>query len=129
MQKATLTSSWIATRFSFISHVSIGSIHSDDANTNRISPALSEFDDLVSQIIDHPIDLLDHRFRQDFYLDSDLHRRDHSPRHAISVIDDRSFTGYNLPERPISPASLHTMPFIRDIQYAPSLLDVTLQLR
>lgn len=61
---------------SFIADRVRGAVDSNDSNADWITPAASELYDLISQVVDHAIDLFDHRFGQYFDFDADFYCRD-----------------------------------------------------
>ena len=76
-----------------------------------------ELDYLVSQIIDHAIDLLDHGLRKDFYFDANLHRGDWTPPDLVTGIEDWCLTRNYLAKCSVAAASVHTPTSILNVQY------------
>jgi len=100
---------------SFVTDRAFRMINTDNTNTNRISPTVFELNDLIAKIVDYPVDLLDHRFGQYFYLYSDFHCGDGAPAHQIVTVANRIFAGDDLAKSPISTARRHAAPPILNI--------------
>jgi hypothetical protein len=96
----------------------IGAVYTDYGNTDRVTAAAFELRDLIPKIIDDAIDLLDHRFGQHFYLDTDLHGCDGTTGHQISGIDDWSLARNNLPEGPIAAPGSDATAFVLYVEDA-----------
>ena len=87
----------------------LGLIDTDDRNANRIPSAMPELNDLVPKIIDHTVDLLDHRLCEDLHLDADFYGCYRSSCHEVTGISDRRLAWDDFPERSIAPPSRDTV--------------------
>ena len=83
-----------------------------------MSASSAELDDLVPQIIDHPIDLLDHGLREYLHFDANLNCRDWSSSNLIAAIEDWCFAWDNLAKRPITAPSDDAAASILNVHYA-----------
>jgi hypothetical protein len=98
-----------------IANVVIGMIYTDNANRNRIVPSPSKFHYLIPQVINHTVDLLDHRLGKNFHFDPNLDRSDNSPGNAKALIKDRSFPGNDFSKGTVSASGSDAMPSILDV--------------
>ncbi len=93
-------------------------INPDDRYADRMSASPTKLDDLVPKIIDHPIDLLDHGFREYLHLDANLNGCDWSSSNLIAAIKDWCFAWDNFAKRSITAASDDAAASILNVQYA-----------
>ncbi len=91
-------------------------VNTDDRNANRVATAALELNNLIAKIIDYPINLLDHRFRQDLHFESDFNSGNRTTGNQVAVIRDRRLARDQLTERPIAPPGSHAAPLVLDIQ-------------
>jgi hypothetical protein len=74
---------------------------------------------LTSQITDNPIDLLDHRFCQDFCFRADLDVRHGTPRNKAAFLCDRHSRRHQLTKGPVASAGDFTDRLICQIYHPP----------
>jgi len=89
----------------FVANRVLSLVNTDDGDTDWMPAAAAKLDYLVSQIIDHAIDLLNHGLREYLHFDANLNRGDWSSSDFVTSIEDRSFTGNNLAKCCITAAS------------------------
>ena len=117
MEKAPLASSR-ERPVTFVPNGALGLIDPDHSHTNRIATAAPELDYLIAQVIDDAVYLLDHRLRENLYLNSNLDRGDWSSRHNVPTIRDRGLAGNDFPKRPVSAPGRDTSTPVLDVQNA-----------
>ena len=76
-----------------------------------------ELDYLIPQVIDHPINLLDHRLCEDLHLDTDLNGCKGSPSNLVAGIENRRLARNKLAKCSITTAGLHSTTPILNIQH------------
>jgi hypothetical protein len=91
-------------------------VNANDSDGDRIPAATSELDYLVSQIVDHTINLLDHGLRKYFYLYANLHSGDWTSSDLIASIEDRDLSRNDLAKCPVTSASVYTPTSILNVQ-------------
>ena len=97
----------------FIANAAFGSVDSDDCDADRIAPTALELGSLVPKIVDHSVNLLDHRFCQNLYFNSDFNGGDGTSSHNEAGIETRCLSGYNLAEGSIAaPGSYPSSPIL-----------------
>src|SRR6266481_366178 len=69
---------------SFERYVSLGKVDSDERNADWIAASSLELIHLINQIVNHAIDLFDHRFCENLRFRTDLDGRDWAARHQHS---------------------------------------------
>ena len=67
-------------------------IDSDNRYTDGVPSTTSELFYLVSKIVDYTINLFDHRFGQDFNLDTNFYSRNRPAGNQITGVDDWRFS-------------------------------------
>lgn len=115
MQKTAFASRGVAPGFAFVADISLGAVYANDAHANRVPATLLEFRNLISKIVNHPVDLFDHGLGKDFYLDANLYSRDSASRYTEALINYGCLSRYDFSERPIATSSRDTMPLILDV--------------
>ena len=85
-------------------NVVFGMIDSNNSDANRISATAAELLHLVSEVIYHSINLLEHRLRQNFDLYAYFDGGNWSASNQVSGIEDWCFARYDLTESSISTA-------------------------
>ncbi len=82
--------------------VTIGTVDAHNSDGDWVSSAAFELRHLVPKIIDDTVDLLNHRFRQDFHFRADLHSRDLTPPDREARLRDRMLSGNEFAKCPVS---------------------------
>ena len=87
-----------------------------------------ELNRLISEVIDHPIDLLNHCFGQNFNFDSDLNCGNFSSGYRKSLISNWSFTRNNLAESAVPSSGSDSLKSISGVQKQDARLNRTHEL-
>jgi hypothetical protein len=98
-----------------VSNRVISLVNADDSYAYRVTASTPELGHLISEIVNHAIDLLNHRLRQYLNFDPDLDGRYRTTRHQISRIFDGCLTGNDLPKRSIATPGRHPAPPVLNI--------------
>ena len=104
-------------------------IDPDDSDADRLAPANSKLRYLISKIINHTIDLLNHRLRQNLYLRAYFDRCDLTSPYGKTSFENCFLAGNYLPEGSVTPPRFDSPAAISDIDYTFSTLDTANQFR
>jgi hypothetical protein len=91
-------------------------IHTHDRDADRVPSALAELGYLIAKVIDHTVDLFDHRFREYLDFGSNFHSRHRPSRNDIAGVADRRFSWDDFTESPIATPSRDSATFVLDIE-------------
>ncbi len=91
-----------------------------------MSASALELNHLIAEIINHAVDLLDHRLREDLHFNADFDRSDWASGNQIAGVSASGLSWNNLAKGPISAPGRHAASFILDIEYAIPSIDRSL---
>lgn len=98
-------------------------VYANNSDTNWVASAPPKVGNLLREIARDPIDLLDHRFGQDFDLNAYLDSRNRAPRNHEARIDYRGFARNNLAKRSVPSSSCYSASAVLHVEYALALPD------
>jgi hypothetical protein len=87
-----------------------------DGNADRVASSAVELHNLVSKITDYPVNLLDHRLRENLHCDADFNRCYRSACNEIAIVNDRDLAWDDLSERAISAPGGNSMAPVLDVE-------------
>src|SRR5271166_1109657 len=116
MKKALLASRRKRT-ISLVSHRAFCMIHANYGSPNWIPATALELNHLVSKVVDHAIDLLDHRLRKDFNFNPDFDSSYWPARHHITGVRDGRLAGDDFTERPVATPGFNAAALILNVQH------------
>ncbi len=88
MQKPAFPGRWKRS-VTFITDGALRLVNADDGDANWMPASPPELDDLVSEIVNHAINLLDHGLREYLHFHADLNGRDRPSSNLITGVEDR----------------------------------------
>src|SRR5260370_34439959 len=98
-----------------IADSAFGLVDPDHGDTNRMSAATFNLDDLIAEIVYHPIDLLNHRLRQHLHFNTDFDGSYRSSGHKVARIGDGSLTRDDFAEGSIAAPGRNAAPLVLDV--------------
>lgn len=93
-------------------------IDSNNRNADRMPASSPELDHLILEVVDHAIDLFDHRLREYLHLHADFDCRYGSPPNEVTWVEDCDLARNDLAKSSVPTTSLNTPAPILNIQYA-----------
>jgi hypothetical protein len=102
MEKTRGTSCWKGP-VPLITYTPVRLIDSDYCYTDWVSATVAKLTYLIAKIVDHTVNLLDHRLREYLDFNTDLDGGDRPSGHEISRVNDRRHSRNNFAEGAISP--------------------------